>query len=222
VTNSNRDYKGSGWLTEWEHARQAAKGFQQAKDIDRFALEHYRRFPKYPPDQFDRILWNHSELKRFYNQGSAKWTRADQAVSPNGVMTRLFDKLFIPTFITFPITELGFTVRDSSYKNYHDRVLLTEIKEALKEQITGSAWFSIEVSRKGVIHPHTVCEHDAFSFDAYSELVYEPRRLFKYLIKGIPYNAENLAVFFRAKKVLPQGKQLVRKTGTIRVPYSKN
>jgi hypothetical protein len=202
--------------------RQAARSFHEAKDIDELAQQHYNRFPKYPPDQFDRILWSHPKLERRYNRSSAKSARANQAVSPNGFMTRLIGKLYVPTFITFSIAELGFTVGDSSYKNYHDRVLITEIKEALKEQIAGSAWFSIEVSRKGVIHPHAVCEHDAFSFNAFTKLVYEPRGLVRYLTKGIPYNAENLATFWKAKKALPRGKQLVRKTGTINVPYFRN
>jgi hypothetical protein len=202
--------------------RQAARSFHEAKGIDELAQQYYNRFPRYPPDQFDRILWGDPKLKRFYNNSGPKRARAKKAVSPKGFMTRLIGKLYIPTFITFSITELGFTVGDSSYKNYHDRALITEIKKALKEQINGSSWFSIEVSRKGVIHPHAACEHDAFSFDAFTKLIYEPRGLVNYLIKGIPYNAENLATFWKAKKALPDGKQLVRKTGTINVPYSRN
>jgi hypothetical protein len=117
--------------------------------------------------------------------------------------------------------DMGFTVRDSSYKNYQDKVLITEVKEVLEKQVQGSTWYSIEVSRKGLIHTHFLAEHDAFSFYAFTELIYDPMCLFKYLIKGIPYNAENLAVFLKAKKALPLGKQLPRKTGTIRVPRTK-
>lgn len=212
---------------EWGLARASAQRFRQALDLDSFALQHYKRFPKHPPDQFDRILWGHPQKLRLHNRSSAKWKRVNSAVGPSGLITRLSEQLIIRTFITFSLRDIGFTSRDSDYRNYHDKPLMTEVKEALKEQINGSAWYSLEVSRgefayrEGEIHGHALVEHDAFSFNAFAELVYEPRTLFRYLIKGIPYNANNLAVFWKAKKLLPKGKQLVRKTGTIRVPYAK-
>jgi hypothetical protein len=223
MSGSKEYYKRLALIRQWEYMRQAAKGFRQAEDIDKFAQQHYKRFPNHPPDQFDRILWNRPKLERLYNRSSARWVRANKAGSSNGILTRLFKRLDIPIFITFPITEIGFSIKDGDYKNFHDKVLITEIKEALSEQIAGSAWFSLEVSRrKSIIHPHVLCEQNAYSFRAFAEPIYEPIDLYYYLIKGIPYNAENLAVFWRAKKALPDGKQLVRKTGTIRVPYFKN
>ncbi len=225
---STPNYTKSGQSTDWEIARLFAQDFRQVSDLDKLAAQYYKQFPCYPPDPFDRIVWGHPEKLRFYNRSSAKWFRANEAVSPTGLITRLSDQLVIPTFITFPLTEIGFTSEDSSFKNYQDKIFMTEVKKALKEQIAGSAWYSLEVSRgefshrEGSIHPHVLLEHDAYGFDAFSKLIYEPKGLYKYLIKGIPYNAENLAVYWKAKKVLPEGKQLVRKTGTIRVSYSKN
>jgi hypothetical protein len=219
MTGSPNYYTGSKQLSKWARAGLSAANYPNIQNLDRFAKAHYRSFPKHPPDQFDRILWKHPKLLRLENRSSAKWARANKAGGPNGILTRLFRHLVVPVFITSPITEIGFTQRDSSYENYHDRVLITEIKEALKEHVSGSAWFSLEVSRrKSLIHAHALCDHSAYGFNAYSVLVYEPVDLFKYLIKGIPYNSWNLAAFWKAKKLLPPGKQLVRKTGTIRVP----
>lgn len=209
-------------LMRWEQARLFAKRFRQVDDLDAFAREYYLRFPDCPPDPFDQIVWNSPEKQRLYNRSGAKWKRANAAVGPNGIMTRLFDQLAIPTFASPSLTDIGFTSKDSSYKNYQDKVLITEVKEAVKERVRGSAWLSIEVGREKGIHPHVLGEHDAFDFNAFTELIYEPKELFRYLIKGIPFTPENLAVYWKAKRALPKGKQLVRKTVTIRLPYSKN
>lgn len=209
------------WFTDWELARASLQRFRQTADIDSFAQQHYKLFPKHPPDQFDLVLWEHPQKLRLYNRSGAKWKRTNDAVGPTGLITRLSNGLAFPTVASPSLKALGFTTRDSSYENYQDGCLIAEIKEAVKEQMRGSGWLSIEVNRGGVIHPHILGEHDAFDFDAFTELIYEPKGLFRYLIKGIPYNPENLAVFLKAKKALPKGKQLPRKTGTIRVPYSK-
>jgi hypothetical protein len=188
--------------SEWANAREYGSLYKASGDVWQHAKSYYAKYPSYPPDGFDII--NLKTRKHYRNRSSADWMRVHNAFDSHySFLQRLLRTLSDPTFLTVQLQDLGFKPQDSSYRNYQDHRLLGKIREVLKKKIQGAFWWRVEVGINGVIHVHIICDRDSYRFKAYAEKVFDPMTLYRYLIKGIPYNAENLAIFWLGKSALP-------------------
>jgi hypothetical protein len=205
--------------SEWASAREYGSLYKASGDVWQHAESYYAKYPNYPPDGFDII--NPKTRERYRNRSSANWLRVHNAFDSHySFLQRLLRTLSDPTFLTVQLKDLGFKLQASSYRNYQDHRLLGKIREVLKKRVRGAFWWRIEVGLNGVIHVHIICDRDSYGFKAYAEKVFDPMTLYRYLIKGIPYNAENLSVFWLGKLTLSalHKKCLARKSGPVRVP----
>ena len=202
----------------WPIAHDFRDLYKTTEDIDAHAKAYFNEFPGHPPDGFDVIDWD--KYKRRRERSSYDWNRVFEACELSfGFMNRLETQLPSPVFLTIRLVDIGFSCDFADPQHYHSRKLVKAIVETLKKRIKGVFWWRIEVGIKGFIHVHVICNEDAYRIRAFVKPVTDFKGLYWYLIKKIPYNAVNLAAFWKAKTFLAtEGKKkLVKKSSTARL-----
>ena len=207
----------------WKASHAELRLFWQADDLDEFARWFIDLYPDCPPDAFDYIA---SNGERFYNGSARKWAIAKQALSPQGWATRLESQVSELVFISGLPEYFGLRGRyERQYSDkqlYHFPAIVDDFKEAFRERIAPPYYWRLEVGVNGLVHPHILCDKDAFRGRGIRREVYEPLGLVRYLYKGIPYTAENLAIYFKARTALKLNGKLQGRvpnhSGTVGVP----
>ena len=184
----------------WNASRTALRLFRQADDLDAFAQWFISMYPDCPPDPFDYIA---SNGERFHNGGARKWAVTRQALEPTGWFTRLESQVSELVFISALPEHFG--LRGENYLDkqlYHFPPIVNDFREAFIERIRPPYYWRLEVGVNGLVHPHILCDKGAFRGRGIRREIYEPLGLVRYLYKGIPYTAENLAAYLKARVAL--------------------
>ncbi len=223
ITNNEQKARAERKLlrrSRWEVSRSFFRLCHRADDLDAFAADFITMYPDCPPDAFDFIT---SNGERFYNGSSHKWKIAKDATSPAGWAARLESQVSELAFLSALPKHFGLSYEYADPCRYHDRPFIDDWRAAIKEQVEPPYWWRLEIGVNGCVHPHLFCARDAFDAPGVWRDVYDLERLVRYLKKGIPYTAENLAIYLKAyvpRKAIGK-KRGPNHSGTVGVPNAR-
>lgn len=144
------------------------------------------------------------------------WRATNKALLPSGWMTQIAEQGEVPVFATFKASDLGLSVEHSLGRNFHQKEIIEDWRDALKQSVEGKMHYRLEVGwDKGEIHPHVVCGASSLSSPAFVEDVYEREGLTRYLYKAtFPWRPEHVTTYLEARRELAGG-YVPRKSGSI-------
>lgn len=179
----------------WDESRSFLRLCRKADDLDAFAADFVGLYPDCPPDAFDRIA---SNGERFYNRSSRKWAIAKAVTNSTGWATRLESRVPELSFLSALPKHFGLGAEYADRHRYHDPLFIDDWRKGIRERVEPPYWWRLEVGVNGLVHPHLLCAGDAFDASGVWRDIYDLEQLVRYLKKGIPYTAENLAAHLKA------------------------